>query len=480
MGCWNGPFSSRIRETFLVHLLSSTLGWNDLELETKNWLNENTNNLSSEGDERLYELIIINIYKHLEVDFTNPILYTPNYLRKTLQLFCLSLINKNKIISHKEFSDLTFIASLLENKLLDYKKTKGWAYIEFIVCLIILKLYLKQDTEKLILGLLELKDQGNNWYQNVSTTAFALIAIKLSDFDYDFSPFKNFFYIKQKVDKGFSYCDLPFWDTGLSLYTLYLARNFEFWDYKNECDKAVNYLAKNQNLDGGWGFDEGLESEADTSAIILNSLAKYNSEESNKISWNATKYFESLQFKDGKFKELWPVWRKSEDPSMEVVAHIVSALESAQSKLPLKSAKAWILSQINKKDLKADWGKSLTYSISAVTSAVCNNLNQDQRNYLTDLLSGSQNDDGGWGFAKKDLSNVSSTANALLSMYNLGYKSLDLGPINKGVRYLVRNQIPTGTWPIVKEVIGPRPFSYADDSSTNNFILQSLLLFLKE
>jgi prenyltransferase beta subunit len=233
--------------------------------------------------------------------------------------------------------------------------------------------------------------------------------------------------------------------------------------------KALSYIKRHQNPDGGWGFNTKLESEADTSSIILFAIRKSKLlDEKN----DAINYFKTLQFKDTKFKGLWPVWRKTERPSPEVVGHIIKALMVNKSDIDVSLAQKWLQEKILYKDWKAHWGRNAPYSIYAIIEALGV---KDTKNKLVKYLLTNQNKDGGWGAHEEEKSNVSATANAVMALKILPRTAQILKKIQKGLQYLIDNQQDNGTWTRVTEVIGPRPFTYADDASTHNFVMQALL-----
>ena len=468
-GSWSGPLSSRIRETFLVYTLAKELGWKDLEKQGEKWLQSNKMRNGVNENESILDKAIIAIYQNNPLQLTEESLYEHDIIRKTLLIYCLGIIEGSDYKIPSEYEDRKSNIKLLEKIISDSEKTiKGWSLAEFVAFRIILGQNLKIDSTEYINLLIGLKDNKDNWFQNPATTAVALLALNFSNSLTTPETFRSFFSKNIQPDGGWSYCSLPTWDTGLSLFSIHLASNKKYLNDNRYSEMALQYLAKFQNEDGGWGFNEHIESEADTTSIILDAL--YYFPKSTTLSKKAVDYFKELQFKSGEFKGLWPVWRKSEEPSVEVIGHIVHALDKFNV-FDLMKPRLWLKEMAKSNEWKAIWGRSLAYSIYAVVSA----LHPDKAsNALVTLLVKTQNKDGGWGFNKNSESNASATGNAILAL-----KYIDKDKYSKeifaGVEWLVKSQLDSGTWPQVKEVIGPRPYVYADDSSTHNFALIGLL-----
>lgn len=458
-GSWSGALTSRIRETFLVYILSCRQNWNSLRSDSMTWMKTHEKDLGEIPEEKVLNQAFVNLFHEQNIDLRFPSLYDPNLIRKTLMIFCLAIVCQRSISLPKQYENWEDIYEFLYSYCNQNKgKVKGWAFVELLSCLAIISKSLKKDVSQITTDILSLQDQVDSWFRNPATTAFALIALSFSS-GFKSSNYFSFFEKCQQEDRGWSYCEIPLWGTGLTLESLRKIKKPSL-QVRIAITKALQYFENNQNPDGGWGFDIALESEADTTSIILHSLPV------NIMVQKSLKYFQKLQFKDGEFKGLWPVWRHSEIPSVEVVAHIVSALEVHNSEIPLMDAKKWLQNQISEHLWRADWGRNEPYSINALSQ-----VNGLMVNDLLGYLTKTQNSDGGWGSEKGEVSNPSATANAILALKTSNKYNKYL---EKAFQYLVNSQLPEGNWPQVKEIFGPRPFSYGDNCSTNNFIFQAL------
>lgn len=466
-GSWNGPLTSRIRETFLVYEVSKEYGWNNLLAQSQSWLNANQTLLGDNPNEILLNKAFLSIYQSEEVQLLDLSLYDQVIVRKTLMAYCLALINHSPVKVPEQYQNNLFIYKFIEGYLQKLgNQIKGWALAEMLCFMIILGKELNLPVSEEITKLLDLQTE-NNWFRNPATTAFSLIALKYGDHSMeDENVFINYFKTIQQKDSGWSYCEIPLWDTGLSLESLNLLVD-QSDEVNLSIQKALKYFESNQNSDGGWGFDLGLESEADTSSIVLYSLRKHPSEMRNK----AIAYYNNLQFKEGEFEGLWPVWRQSETPSIEVVSHIITSLKATSTDIDFSRAISWIDKQVEGGSWQADWGRNLPYAINAIIQATNKPYPQ-----LIDYLIKNQNSDGGWGPVESSVSNPSATANAVMALKGVDIDAKFKDSIQKGIDYLISTQDKQGTWAGVKEVIGPRPFIYGDDSSTHNFVLQALLI----
>lgn len=466
-GSWNGPLSSRVRETHLVYETSRILGWKDLEKKASNWLQKNSIKLGDNIIERKLNREILNVYNQKKVVLMHKSFYSLSIVRKVLAIFILGKVNNLKIETPNIVKSEDIIGMI--DFYIDKSKgqIKGWALCELISYKSILISLLGVKDRKILQPVLESSSE-DNWYRNIATTCFCLIAAKLCGIDIKFSKYKKFIEDSIQEDGGWSYCAIPLWDTGLSIDSLILSQRNDK-ETTRALERGLKFIYKNQNADGGWGFDIGLESEADTTSIILNALRTSK----NKKSINkAIKYFARLQFKKKEFKGLWPVWRQSEQPSNEVVGHIITALKNYDTKINLTYGIEWLQKKIDNKQWKAEWGRNLPYAVYAILSA---KGVKHVTHSLIKYLFTNQNKNGGWGAMPGEKSNASATANAILALKLIKNSRYTEIAIEKGLEYLYDTQLPNGTWPRVKEVIGPRPFIYADDSSTHNFVLQSLL-----
>jgi hypothetical protein len=293
-GSWNGPLGSRIRETYLVYELAKRLNWPIVEKTAISWLDTNSReNLGQNELEVLLNKQLLNLLNNRSLSLVNPALFDNYIIRKTLGIYSLALIKNLNVKIIDTLSHPQIILNNIQKNISRVKgNIKGWALTELICIQIIIKKYLSQDPSTLITTLIGLQDQKDSWFYNPATTALALITLTYTDETFTFEKYKIFFKRQMQPDQGWSYCSLPLWDTGLSLESL---NNVSKRDNSitTSIVNAEQYLYSTQNEDGGWGFNEGLESEADTTSIILYSLRK---SQKNIMVEKAINYYKDLQF----------------------------------------------------------------------------------------------------------------------------------------------------------------------------------------
>ncbi len=472
-GSWDGPLSSRIRETYLVFKLSKDLKWKSLNKQAENWIGSNLDNHGDSELEIALNKAFISLFKKEKVDLTNEKLYDPVIARKALMIYILAIINDLEVIVPEKFKKLEVVYVYLDNYLKANKTNiKEWALVEMLAFQLVIANKLGLETSKIASEIKTFK-KNNSWFKNPATTAMSLIALNHAGYlDQEHIKVDDFFHETWLADGGWTYSAIPLWDRGLSLETLSLYKHKDK-PIQASLEKALKYIEKNQNEDGGWGFDANLESETDTSSIILYSL-RHHKKRMKKVIDRSIEYFHELQFENSEHAGLWPVWRKTELPSAEVVAHIVSALKQfkSASHIDLNPAISWLTNKIKDSSWSADWGRSLPYSINSMLNHI---KFEKHKKELVKYLVENQNKKGGWGVNELDSDNPSATANAIIALKQARKTSKVKAAIEKGEKYLISTQLKNGTWPRVREVIGPRPFAYADDCSTHNFAMQALL-----
>lgn len=480
-GSWSGPYCSRIRETLLVNFASRVVDTNTLRETSRSWLAQNRKQLGFTDVERKLNAAMLKVADSGAVDLNNPHFYTPEILRKTLLIYCLGIIKGLKVAVPDQYTDARVIFGFLRDHLHRNKHLiKGWARAELYSAYIIIGTSLGVDMRPTCRTLLKLRGKDkSSWFGSVATTAFALIALDFAGHIFKTASkeaYGQFFLDFQQPDGGWSYYPLPYWDTGLAVLVINRVENISGGlapELHAARVKALKFLERGQNSDGGWPFFPGLESEADTTSVILMALAPGSTSAKKCLA-----YYRRLQFRSGEFKGLWPVWRKSEQPSSEVVAHIAKALQLQNRGDLSLLAQEWLAGRIARNDWQADWGRNAPYGIAALVWALAEK-SLDALKPLEVYLLENQNRDGGWGALSGQSSNASATANAVIALQELrkagsGSQTLVRG-ISRGKDYLEKTQLANGTWPRVTEVLGPRPFHYSDDCSTHTFVLLSLL-----
>ena len=462
-GSWSGPLSSRLFESSIVFLVlssSNKMQKNDPSIKKLYKFIQGSNPADYHDVAKIWEKAL----KHAAmkqgggVNLMKEILFDPIYFRKTLIVYTLLRVSGVRVTvpDHPNFT-----LSRLRNYLDGRPNIKEWSFVDMMICYILLCFLEKKTVAPEMVTLLKEKQLSNgSWFHNPITSSIAGLALYLNGEEASFLKALNYLKSIQQKDGGISYCEIPIWDTALNL--LGLPKNFR----NSFVASAVQYLLKARNNDGGWGFYPALESENDTTAIVTQALRYHDLPD----YLNGTiSYFCGNQMPNG----LWPVWRSSETPSVEVVAHIITALNSWPNlQLDLSSAKSWLVHSLQTNGLwSAEWSINIPYSVFAVLESLTDQA-ADYEAVITKMLA-LQNLDGGFSLNfNRAASCPSATANAILALGLYGHRYRD--QILSGVNYLAQNINSEGTWHSVKEVLGPRPLLYSIQASTHAFCLRAL------
>ena len=465
-GSWDGPLSSRAFETALVCLALRT--FDPLTAHrARRWLNGHPPQQYHDLAYR-YETMLsgLALGKIGNVDVSDGAMYDSVFLRKTLALYALA--RREGIATRSLWPEDQVLPRLAEfyarRRVLNIK---GWALIDFLSgYAILLNAYGEyEQARRVALEVRDAQNEDGSWFRNTLSTSLALCATEyLDDAPAEWRQ-RAIHYLRatQQSDGGYSYCNIPVWDTAITLSALRLALPSSHPAFQ----KGLSYLCSGQNADGGWGFFPGLESENDSTSAVLDAIGMEMPKDKRV---QAVCYLEQQQNEEG----VWPVWRRAERPSTEVVAHIVATLRSLAPFGPTRFEQAcdWLLRhQESDGSWMADWCANIPYAIESIMRAVPHRPGRFAQTVA--YLQANQNADGGWGGAPQTDSNSSATACAIRACLHLGL----VREARHGVQYLERTQLSSGTWVSPCEVIGPRPFRYAIHASAHAFCLHAMLMY---
>ncbi|KAB2380381.1 squalene--hopene cyclase [Actinomadura montaniterrae] len=320
---------------------------------------------------------------------------------------------------------------------------------------------------------------------------YSLMALSLLGYDLDHPVMKrglaglDRFTIEDEKGRRLEACQSPVWDTVLAMNALSDAGapagdpallRAARWVVNEEIRGPGDWSVRRPDLPpGGWAFefDNDLYPDTDDTAEAILALRRSGLPEAREPIDRAVRWMSGMASKDGGFaafdadntQELCTklpfcdFGAVIDPPSADVTAHVVEALaKEGHAEAPVtKRAVVWLL-----KAQEADgswfgrWGANHVYGTGGVVPAlIAAGVRPDKPPIRRAVawLEHHQNPDGGWGedlrsyddpaWIGRGTSTPSQTAWALLALLAAGERS---PAVEAGVRWLVENQRPDGTW----------------------------------
>ncbi|GAA2139926.1 squalene--hopene cyclase [Actinomadura napierensis] len=320
---------------------------------------------------------------------------------------------------------------------------------------------------------------------------YSLMALSLLGYDLDHPVMKrglaglDRFTINDEKGRRLEACQSPVWDTVLAMNALSDAGapagdpallRAARWVVDEEVRGPGDWSVRRPDLPpGGWAFefDNDLYPDTDDTAEAILALRRSGLPEARGPIDRAVRWMAGMVSKDGGFaafdadntRELCTklpfcdFGAVIDPPSADVTAHVVEALaKEGQAEAPVtKRAVVWLL-----KAQEADgswfgrWGANHVYGTGSVVPALIAAGVRPEKPPIRRAvawLEHHQNPDGGWGedlrsyddpsWIGRGTSTPSQTAWALLALLAAGERS---PAVEAGVRWLVENQRPDGTW----------------------------------
>jgi squalene-hopene/tetraprenyl-beta-curcumene cyclase len=284
-------------------------------------------------------------------------------------------------------------------------------------------------------------------------------------------------------------CISPVWDTALNCIALKAAglsgshpglEKAASWLYENQIFTGGDWQYKNPSAPGGWAFefDNSQYPDVDDSAIVLMALQGLDlphSEETRAAKEKGIQWCLSMQSEDGG----WAAFDK--DNTLTILNKIPFGDHEAMVDYPTADITGRMLEVMGafgldrnhprarrglefiKKAQEADgcwwgrWGVNYiygTWSVLRGLRAIGEDLQAPYIRAAVNWLKGCQNPDGGWGetcesYRRPELrgqgpSTASQTAWALIALMAAGEE--DSPEVYRGIGYLLRNQLPDGSW----------------------------------
>jgi squalene-hopene/tetraprenyl-beta-curcumene cyclase len=404
---------------------------------------------------------------HREIDLRDSNFYSEVFYRKALLIYALALhagLNVQSPFGEEE----------IRNQIGQYYsqceriQIKQWNKVDLISVYVLLETrkHNRAAVEKAGRYLQTLQAPDGSFCYNPVSTAMAFMALSQAcPGSPPWERCRQHLLDAQQPDGTWRFTTSDVWDTTLTLRTFRVHPRFR----EAALPGAIDFLARTQNPDGGWGFRSLLESDNDTSSCAL--LALHGLPVDKAISRRGLAYLAPLQTLDG----LWRTWQSGGDPPVEdAVAHVVTAFAAYQGlhRVNLEPARAWLVEQYQRQGLWiAGWYRNVPYAVLEVGRALDERhpASQAAAHALLEL----QNADGGWAGVPGNPSLASATGLALTTL--LQTHRIDEPFIMRGLEYLMDHQLEDGSWAGQPELYGPRPLLYHLPTNTHAFASSGLL-----
>ena len=243
--------------------------------------------------------------------------------------------------------------------------------------------------------------------------------------------------------------NLNIWDTSLSLIALAETRNP---NYKGHILEGTKWLAKHQSKEGGWAFsgllDGGLPCDADDTALAILALLKSGFPISSDTIQNGLNWLMKNQSIDGSWSTYIP--GEGDVGCVSITAHAIEVLLEVDGyQKQVDQAVTWLETQISRDGFWDDlWLSKRTYgtacAISAIVKAGYNNIQAIKDGIK--WLESAQNPDGGWGedmFGNQISSTVEQTAWSTYALLIADHQNLSA---RRGLEFLTSQQNSDGSW----------------------------------
>jgi squalene-hopene/tetraprenyl-beta-curcumene cyclase len=320
---------------------------------------------------------------------------------------------------------------------------------------------------------------------------YSLMALDLLGYDLDHPVMKrgiaglDRFTLRDEKGRRLEACQSPVWDTVLAVNALGDAglpaghpalRRAAGWILHEEVRGPGDWQVKRPGLDpGGWAFefDNDVYPDTDDTAEAILALRRVDHPGMGPAIDRAVRWLSGMASRDGGFGAFDADNTRTlctklpfcdfgaviDPPSADVTAHVVEALcgEGLTASPVVRRAVVWLLrAQEADGSWFGRWGANHVYGMGSVVPALVAAgvaPEKPQIRRAVAWLEAHQNPDGGWGedlrsyddpsWIGRGVSTPSQTAWALLALLAAGERS---AAVEGGVRWLVENQRPDGTW----------------------------------
>lgn len=241
--------------------------------------------------------------------------------------------------------------------------------------------------------------------------------------------------------------------------------------------RTGDYLAEQQQLDGGWGYAQGVrQTDVDDTAYCVELLRAIAPHRYRHTIRRAEHYLIAMQNEDGGF----PTFAVGSSSEVAMTAAALNALAPNKQRYAHVFGRAiqFIFDhQSSDGTFERSWSSAHSNAIFRALLAIqthnrgLSTLERERAEVKAmSYLRLSQNEDGGWGHVIGDLSDPISSAYALITLSHFDAEFT----IGRGVEYLVDQQQCNGGYLSKPDQSGPRPITYDVPALANNFALIAL------
>ena len=231
---------------------------------------------------------------------------------------------------------------------------------------------------------------------------------------------------------------------------------------------SIKQLVRRQRYNGGWSFNFSVPTDCDSTAWILLSLSLFNEtfptinkglayikKHQNSVSGGFSTYNKDdniQQFIRVQDESLYKGWMNSNNEVTSIAIQSLVAHKFSKNCKLIHSGLEYIKKQ--KKDIciwESYWWKGYAYSTynSLKSLSVCNAIDSDEISKTNQYLLSNQINDGGWNDTFSTKSETFATAFILLTLLLLPTETTNLRAIINGIKWLLNQQKPDGSWPTV-------------------------------
>jgi squalene-hopene/tetraprenyl-beta-curcumene cyclase len=337
--------------------------------------------------------------------------------------------------------------------------------------------------------ILKRQEADGSWGGIQPPWVYSLMALHLQGYPLDHPVMQagfdglDAFTIEDEAGRRIEACQSPVWDTALAVVALADAgvspddpslRKAGRWLLDGEITVRGDWSVRRPDLaPGGWAFEFANDNypDIDDTAEVVLALRRANEIDGDAVA-RAVAWTEGMQCRDGGWaafdvdntralcRELpfCDFGELIDPPSADVTAHVVEMLSVlGRSGRATERGILWLFdSQEADGSWFGRWGSNHLYGTGAVVPALVAAGVSPRHAAIRRAVAwveAHQNGDGGWGedlrsyrdreFRGRGVSNASQTAWALLALLAAGERG---AACERGVAYLIDNQLPDGTW----------------------------------
>ncbi len=471
-GKWSGLSSPRIFETAIVVVALDKAKEHEAAVQkARLWLRgqaiQDHHQVAQTYEQMAYSLAM---ERFGAIDLSDPILFDPVYLRKTEVLEALAISAGRSLKAHVPKEKLLSGIRELTDTEAKREMIKPWALADLLSVRVLLG-----DPEAVEpLRVLQWED-GSIWNNPVST-AMAFLAFMETNQAAEQKAASSYLVSSQQEEGYWNYVRLDIW--GTSSFIQAFSADLEFRN--SALPQALEFLLRQQNEDGGWGYSAGIVSDNESTAQVLLALKEAEKAEGRAglkkriraAIRRGVAYLEQGMQPDG----LWSTWQSTGDIVVaDVLGHIMEAIRTCgeNPRVDLSRAVAWLR---GRQDLDGGWTGGFYRNFPCVQAAVLRGLPEEEPAAAKGraALLAAANSDGGWGITPGASSCPSPTGIAINELCRIDpdrYRN----EIRQALIYLLDRQKADGSWACKPEMYGPRPLLFYVESVSHALTASGLI-----